>query len=155
MWCPWHSHVLAKQSPKIGWRRLPAAWVKDWGNDMPSLMNVALGRNGDGYLEVLATSTVVGSEPTVWHAEEDLDGKWSSWRPFGKPGHSRLTAVSVMPHVTDGRLEAFTATERNPSVWHRWQTQSGTSDWSHWELMAEFVQGIEAGPLAIGLTDGR
>jgi hypothetical protein len=50
------------------------------GNDMPSLMNVALGRNGDGYLEVLATSTVVGSEPTVWHAEENPDGRWSSWR---------------------------------------------------------------------------
>jgi hypothetical protein len=122
---------------------------------MPSLTNVDLSRKSDGHLEVLATSTVVGSEPTLWHAREYPDGKWSGWHPFGKPGHSRPTTVNVMPHVTDGRLEAFTATEGDPSVRHRWQTQPGTSNWSQWQLMATFAGGIEAGPLAIGLTDGR
>lgn len=122
---------------------------------MPSLTNVALSRNSDGHLEVLATSAVVGSEPTLWHAQEGPDGKWSGWHPFGKPGHSRPTTVSVMPHVTDGRLEALTVTEGGPSVWHRWQTQQGTSNWSQWQLMATFDGGIEAGPVAMGLTDGR
>ena len=122
---------------------------------MPSLTNVALSRNNDGHLVVLATSTVVGSEPTVWHAWEGPDGDWTGWLPFGKPGHSRPTTVSIMPHVADGRLEAFVATERDPSVWHRWQTQPGTSNWSHWELMATFDGAIQAGPLATGLTDGR
>jgi hypothetical protein len=121
---------------------------------MPSLTSVALSRNSGGYLEVLATSTVIESEPTVWHAWEDPDGNWTGWRPFGKPGH-RPATVNVVPHVTDGRLEAFVATERDPSVWHRWQTQPGTSNWSQWEPMAAFDGGIQAGPLATGLTDGR
>jgi len=97
------------------------------GDDMPSLTNVALSRNSDGHLEVLAASTVAGSEPTLWHAQEDPDGQWSGWRPFGNPGHSRPTTVSVMPHVTDGRLEAFTATERDPSRPRAWWPMTAAS----------------------------
>ena len=94
---------------------------------MPSLTNVALSRNSDGHLEVLAASTVAGSEPTLWHAQEDPDGQWSGWHPFGNPGHSRPTTVSVMPHVTDGRLEAFTATERDPSRPRAWWPMTAAS----------------------------
>ena len=126
---------------------------------MPNLLNVALGRNSDGHLEVLATSTL-GSEATVWHAWEHLDGTWTAWQPLGlpgghAPGPDRPVAVSVMPRVTDGRLEAFIATDRYQTVWHRWQTHSGTGPWSGWNSLAEFDGPIESGPSAIGLSDGR
>lgn len=128
------------------------------GDDMPSLLNVALGRNSDGHLEVVATSTL-GSAATVWHAWEQL-GTWTGWQPLGLPGghepdSDRPVAVSVMPRFTDGRLEAFVATERYQTVWHRWQTHPGTGPWSRWNNLADFDGPIEAGPSAIGLSDGR
>jgi hypothetical protein len=122
---------------------------------MPRLENVALSKNTDGHLEVLATSTIDGSEATVWHAWENPDGSWTGWHPLGHPGQGRPTTVSVMPHITDGRLEAFVATERDQSVWHRWQTQPGTNSWSRWELLAELDGPIDAGPLVMLLADER
>jgi hypothetical protein len=131
------------------------SWLKRWGDDMPRLENVALASNIDGHLEILATSTIAGSEPTVWHAWEDADGNWTGWHPLGRPGQGRPSAVSVMPHITDNRLEAFVATERDQSVWHRWQTRPGTNNWSHWEFLAALDGPIEAGPLVMWLTDNR
>jgi hypothetical protein len=132
-----------------------SAWLKRWGDDMPRLENVALGRNIDGHLEVLATSAVVGSEATVWHAWEDGDGNWTGWQPLGRPGQGRPVTVSVTPHVTDGRLEAFVGTERDQSLWHRWQTNPGTDNWSRWEFLAELDGPIEAGPSVMRLADER
>src|SRR5215470_8277812 len=117
------------------------------GDHMPGLVNVALGRNSDGHLEVLATSTIVGSGATVWHAWEDGDGNWTGWHPLGQPGRGRPVTVSVMPHITDGRLEAFVTTERDRSVWHRWQTRPGTNNWSNWEFLAALDGPIQPGAL--------
>jgi len=116
---------------------------------MPGLTNVALSRNSDGHLEVLATSTRVGSEATVWHAWEDGYSNWTGWHPLGHPGQGQPVTLSVIPHVTDGRLEAFVATERDRSVWHRWQTQPGTNNWSRWEFLAGLDGPIHPGGLVM------
>jgi hypothetical protein len=122
---------------------------------MPRLVSFALSKGSDGHLEILATSNVVDSQPTVWRSYEFADGAYTGWEAFGRPGRGMPTQVSVTPHVTDGRLEAFVATERDKAVWHRWQTGPGISDWSQWEFMTQLDQSIQAGPLATGLTDGR
>ena len=122
---------------------------------MPHLMNFALGQGSDGHLEILATSTVADTQPTVWRSYEFADGAYTGWEPFGKPGRGMPTQVSVVPHATDGRLEAFVASERDKTVWHRWQTQPGINHWSEWEFMTQLDKSIRAGPFAMGLTDGR
>jgi hypothetical protein len=96
----------------------------------------------------------------VWHAWEHPDGTWTGWQPLGlpggqAPGPDSPVAVSVMPRATDGRLDAFIATDRYQTVWHRWQIHSGTGPWSRWNSLAEFDGPIESGPSAIGLSDGR
>jgi hypothetical protein len=117
---------------------------------MPDLMSFALGKGSDGHLEILATSTVVGTQPTVWRSYEVVDAAYTGWEPFGKPGRGMPTQVSVVPHATDGRLEAFVASERDKTVWHRWQTQPGIDHWSQWEFMTQLDKSVRAGPLAMG-----
>ena len=110
---------------------------------MPRLTRVALGKNEDGRLEVVATSRDDGSSDTVWHAwQKPTPGsEWTGWHQFGKPGFGKpgrgdlLNRPTTIQHARDGRLEVF-VTGGDDAVWRRWQVAKNDG-WSEWSSLGK------------------
>jgi hypothetical protein len=135
---------------------------------MPRLTRVALGKNEDGRLEVVATSRDDGSSDTVWHAwQKPTPGsEWTGWHQFGKPGFGKpgrgdlLNRPTTIQHARDGRLQLFTP-ELNHygaarALWHRYQTAPMSEDWSDWKSLGKPGGRHQPGPpVVIDSVDGR
>jgi hypothetical protein len=103
---------------------------------MSKVTGIALGKNKDGHLELLATSVDEGSWDTAWHAWQTASDDWTGWHSFGKPGRGAPSgALSVISHAADGRLEVF-LTAGDQTVWHRWQIQPN-GGWSEWSSLGK------------------
>jgi hypothetical protein len=98
---------------------------------MSNVTGIALAKNKDGRLELVATSTRQGSRDTVWHAWQTTSGEWTRWQKFGKPGGSHDGAA--MARNVDGRLEAI-VWGRAEEVSYRWQTDPNNG-WSEWDSL--------------------
>lgn len=101
---------------------------------MANLTGIALGRNQEGQLELVATSAREGSRDTAWHAQQtdpERNDHWTQWRPFGRVGGGAGAPAVLQRH--DGNLDVAVI-GRDQTIWRRFQVSPGHwSDWSSLE----------------------
>lgn len=128
---------------------------------MSSVRNVALARNQDGRLHLVARVVSEDSHVhSVWHGWQTASGGWEGWERLGHPPLDEPFRVFTLPPTIarniDGRLEAavipVVGTDR--AVWHTMQTTPG-GDWTVWRSLGAPAQG-SVGPVALAQNrDGR
>ena len=125
---------------------------------MWSVRNVALARNQDGRLELVARA-VSENSPFVWHAWQTPSGGWAGWERLGHPLDEPFRIFTQLPTVarnTDGRLEVavIPVVGNDRAVWHATQTTPG-GDWTTWRSLGAPAKG-SVRPLALAQDqDGR
>jgi hypothetical protein len=100
---------------------------------MSEVTGIALARNRDGRLELVATTGgAEGFGGDVWHAWQTApNGSWTGWSRLGRRPGGGASAPAVARNA-DGRLEVAVV-GGDGTVWHRWQT-APNNDWSsQWE----------------------
>jgi hypothetical protein len=104
---------------------------------MSEVTGIALARNRDGRLELVATTGgAEGFGRDVWHAWQTApNGSWTGWSRLGRRPGGGASAPAVARNA-DGRLEVAVV-GGDGTVWHRWQT-APNNDWSsQWESFGE------------------
>jgi hypothetical protein len=104
---------------------------------MSEVTGIALARNRDGRLELVATTGgAEGFGGDVWHAWQTApNGSWTGWSRLGRRPGGGASAPAVARNA-DGRLEVAVV-GGDGTVWHRWQT-APNNDWSsQWESFGE------------------
>ncbi|MDQ7806448.1 hypothetical protein Q5425_22130 [Amycolatopsis sp. A133] len=105
------------------------------------------GTNADGRLIVVG----VGLDNRLYRIEQNAPGsRWDGWT-LAAPGCPPLTGRAAVARTSDGRLELF-ARGADGQIWHAWQNQAGTTDWSSWSGLGD---SFAADPAAIANQDGR
>src|SRR5215217_6514406 len=100
---------------------------------MSKVTGIALAKNNEHCLELMATSGPEGSRDTVWHAAQVDPNRdqWTGWQPFGRIGGGTSAPAAWQRH-REGRLEVAII-GWDGSVWRRWQT--GPNRWSDWSSL--------------------
>ena len=115
---------------------------------MPKLGNVALAKNHDGRMELVAMldrRPERDSSSLLHRWQKVPDGEWTPWEAFGEPAGGSGGYGPAVARNSDGRLEVV-ANDVNGAAWHRWQRRP--SGWSAWSSLEH--------PLSIAwLTAGR
>ena len=126
---------------------------------MLSVRNVALARNQDGRLELVARA-VSGNNHFVWHAWQTPSGGWAGWERLGHPPLGEPFRVFFLPPTVarniDGRLEVavIPLVGNDRAVWHVTQTTPG-GDWTTWQSLGAPAT-VSVRPLALAQNqDGR
>lgn len=113
----------------------------------------AVGRDGDGRLEVVART----ASRALWHTSEQAWGSgWNSssgWRAWESFGGDFDVATPAIGSNQDGRLEMF-AIGTNGHAYGRWQT-SVNGAWSNWYDHGGTLLGTVSPVLAVSNPDGR
>jgi hypothetical protein len=127
---------------------------------MLSVRNVALARNQDGRLELVARAVSSENRHFVWHAWQTPSGGWAGWERLGHPPLDEpfrvFTDLPTVARNTDGRLEAavIPIVGNDRAVWHATQTTPG-GDWTTWRSLGAPARG-SVRPLALAQNqDGR
>jgi hypothetical protein len=99
---------------------------------MPELQGVAVGKNKDGRLVLMATTNdtnPVGGRGSVWYQVQLREEGWpGDWRSRDVPIESGFGGP-VIAQNRDGRLEIALTT--NAGVLHAWQTAPNGEEWRH------------------------
>jgi hypothetical protein len=96
---------------------------------MPTVTGIAVGRNINNSVELVATSAPARSGDAIWH-DWQIDPErddWSGWQPFGKLGGGMCA-----PTVVDTQCAPLEVCVlgRDGSVWRRRQSDPNSrSDW--------------------------
>jgi hypothetical protein len=102
--------------------------------DVPDVQGLALGRNTDGRLELVATVNPTGGSPgsdgEVWHRSEQTVGSWSRWARLDMPIKAHFGGPAMAAN-RDGRLEVAAASD---GLVHAWQTAPNSDQWQHQSL---------------------
>lgn len=126
---------------------------------MLRLGSVALARNQDGRLELVAraeSQPQPPTPPTLWHAWQTTSGGWDGWEKLRRPPFHFLRPPTVARN-TDGRLEAAAIVldpDRDRAVWHAWQTTPG-GHWTEWQLLGGAPPGTRGPAVLAQNRDGR
>ncbi len=99
------------------------------------LSTLAVGRNKDGRLEVVA----IASDGALWHRyqKKPNQGPWIGWGSMGKPpGITKFISTPVIGQNQDGRLEVFVFGS-DGALWHRYQPKPSAGPWSSWSSMGK------------------
>jgi hypothetical protein len=104
---------------------------------MSEVTGIALARNRDGRLELVATTGgAEGFGGDVWHAWQTApNGSWTGWSRLGRRPGGGASAPAVARNA-DGRLEVAVV-GGDGTVWHRWQTAPNNHWSSQWESFGE------------------
>ncbi len=118
----------------------------------------AVGVNGDGRLEVFATSPGA-SGPELAHVWQDPHSPtdWSGWASLGAPPGQFMGQPAVGRNA-DGRLEVFVRVGlmSTGTVWHIWQDPHSPTAWSGWDPLDAPPGGVGGHFLLVGSNaDGR
>jgi GH25 family lysozyme M1 (1,4-beta-N-acetylmuramidase) len=108
----------------------------------------AVGRNGDGRLEIFG----VGTDGAVWHDwQTTAGGSWNGWASMGGATMDGNIAVA---NNADGRLDMY-ACHSDGHVWHNYQIKGGGGAWNGWGDSGVPGTGGRGG-MCIGINkDGR
>jgi hypothetical protein len=127
---------------------------------MAKVRNVALARNQDGRLHLVARAVSESDTHSVWHAWQTTSGGWAGWERLGHPPSGEPFVVFPSPPAvarnSDGRLEAavIPVMGNDRAVWHAWQTTPG-GDWTAWRSLGAPPEG-SVRPVALAQNrDGR
>jgi hypothetical protein len=101
-----------------------------------------------GRLEVF-TRTFDGK---IWHRRqaEPTDGSWENWQPLDAPALSGSREPPAVMRNHRERLEVFTTAAGG--LWHRWQTDTG---WSEWKPLEWPGGSLIAGDAILGGKTGQ
>jgi hypothetical protein len=123
---------------------------------MPNLQGIALGRNTDGRLELVATVNPTDSSPgadgAVWHRWERTVGGWSPWARLDMP---ILTGFGgpAMAANGDGCLEIAATSDE---LIHALQTAPNGDQWQHQPLNPPpDMRPLQVSPALAQNRDGR
>ena len=123
---------------------------------MPDLQGIAMGRNTDGRLELVATVNPEGMSPgsdgAVWRRWERPVGGWSRWARLDMP---ILTGFGgpAMAANRDGRLEVVATSDQ---LLHAWQTAPNGDEWQHQSLAPPpDMRPLQVSPALAQNRDGR
>jgi hypothetical protein len=120
---------------------------------MKTVRHVALARNQDGRLELVATVLREDHIITVWHAWQTPSGGWAGWKPLANEPFSVFSPPPTVARNTDGRLEVAVL-GLNRAAWHSSQTTPG-GNWTSWQWLGAPARGSRR-PLALAQNqDGR
>jgi hypothetical protein len=124
---------------------------------MPRMGNIALAKNHDGRMELVAMldrRPEQESSSLLHRWQKVPDGEWTPWEAFGEPAGGSGGYGPAVVRNSDGRLEVV-ANDVNGAAWHRWQRRE--SGWSGWDSFDDPpVQGkVAYHPTLVHNGDGR
>src|ERR1700694_80427 len=116
------------------------------GSPGQAVVDLALGTNADGHLEVFALTNA----QQIWHNWQVSPGAdWGGWNLFGTAADTGIALAAAQN--ADTRLELFRV-DPGGSVWHSWQV-APNADWSAWTPLPN-PEGARA-VLVVRNADGR
>jgi hypothetical protein len=123
---------------------------------MPNLQGIALGRNTDGRLELVATvnpeDLSPGADGAVWRRGERTVGGWSRWARLDMPIITGFGGPAMAANK-DGRLEIAATSDE---LIHAWQTAPNGDQWQHQSLdPPPDMRPLQASPALAQNRDGR
>ena len=141
------------------WRLEQTVWSNGWSGWLSNgtftasqllIGPVEAARSGDGRVYAF----VVDADGTMWSVNQvGLGGPWSDLTSFGTvPGG--LVDRPALTRSADGRLELF-CRGNDGGLWHQWQEEVGTDDWSGWVSEGTAGGGLRDHPVIGSSADGR
>jgi hypothetical protein len=124
---------------------------------MPTLGNIALAKNHDGRMELVAMldrQPEQSSQALLHRWQKVPDGEWTQWESLGEPDGGSGGYGPAVERNSDGRLEVV-ANDVDGAAWHRWQRREG--GWSGWDSFDDPpVEGkVAFFPTLVSNGDGR
>ena len=121
-----------------------------------SLVQIKVGTNKDGRLEVFAIQEGTNKVVHIWQNEPNTDNWNSGWVVLGSNeilGSNGIEASQIVVGSNkDGRLEVFAIQNGTDNVFHIWQNEPNTDNWNNsgWVQLGKSV--MNAKGIAVGIT---